>query len=300
MANKQAYVRKLNELIRAQARGEQAVVEGSMKLLAELHQQLIMELTAVDVPSFAAHQINELLTNTERLMAQYQTQQTAVLGEGVANLYDTGQRAEYEPLLSAGVEAGFYAPNQVQVGILQGFSADLVKGLTDDLRKRLNTQIRIAALGQQSPFAVQRVVTKLLGFTPRGKLLGTGVAYEAERIVRTELSRAFNAGHYSQQLMTVTAVPGLLKRWVATGDFRTRESHLRAHAQTLEKPIPIHDAFTVGGYSLMYPTDPAGPAKETIMCRCRTQTIHPDIGIIESGLDSEIGAELARRKGTEA
>jgi hypothetical protein len=46
-------------------------------------------------------------------------------------------------------------------------------------------------------------------------------------------------------------------------------AHLRAE-QDYQKGIPIEKAFRVGGYDLMYPGDPNGPAQEVINCRCFT------------------------------
>jgi len=79
---------------------------------------------------------------------------------------------------------------------------------------------------------------------------------------------------------------------VATGDGRTRDSHLAAHGQVVDVDKP----FEVGGAELMHPHDPAGPAKETINCRCRSVTIHPDIGPIPSPLDERVEKEKERRE----
>lgn len=56
------------------------------------------------------------------------------------------------------------------------------------------------------------------------------------------------------------------KRWIATGDDRTRPTHSAASGQERKKSEP----FTVGGYSLMMPGDSSlgAPPGETINCRC--------------------------------
>lgn len=54
------------------------------------------------------------------------------------------------------------------------------------------------------------------------------------------------------------------REWLAAEDKRTRETHAAADGDIVGKDEP----FTVGGASLMYPGDPAGPAAETINCRC--------------------------------
>lgn len=54
------------------------------------------------------------------------------------------------------------------------------------------------------------------------------------------------------------------KQWVAHHDATTRASHLVADGQTVAVSVP----FVVGGFSLMFPADPAAPLSETLNCRC--------------------------------
>lgn len=54
------------------------------------------------------------------------------------------------------------------------------------------------------------------------------------------------------------------KRWIATNDGRTRETHVEADGQEQD----MHDPFTVGEDELMYPGDPDGVPEEVINCRC--------------------------------
>ena len=90
-------------------------------------------------------------------------------------------------------------------------------------------------------------------------------------------------------------VPGLLKRWVATPDKRTRESHLRAHIRYAANPIPVSEPFVVGGARLRFPLDPNGPPGETINCRCRELVVHPAIGDGRLQMDTMVEAERKRR-----
>lgn len=82
----------------------------------------------------------------------------------------------------------------------------------------------------------------------------------AERISRTETTGAYNAGGRD-----AAATEGAqAKRWVATSDARTRDSHLAASGQC----VPLGEPFDVGGAQLDMPADPSGAAHETINCRC--------------------------------
>lgn len=83
----------------------------------------------------------------------------------------------------------------------------------------------------------------------------------AERIARTEVVGASNAGAFQQM---ETAGLEATKEWLATNDQRTRDTHWDADGQTVDLNAP----FTVGGVPMMRPHDPAGPASEVVNCRC--------------------------------
>lgn len=83
--------------------------------------------------------------------------------------------------------------------------------------------------------------------------------WRAVMIARTETVGGFNAASHE-----VAAASGLVvaRQWLATGDDRTRPSHVRANGER----IPGSDGTYSNG--LRYPGDPSGPPAETINCRC--------------------------------
>lgn len=83
--------------------------------------------------------------------------------------------------------------------------------------------------------------------------------YRADMIARTEATSANNRGFiegYSQSGVANA------KEWIATGDDRTRDSHILAESDGV---IGLDKRFSNG---LLYPGDPSGDAGETINCRC--------------------------------
>jgi hypothetical protein len=89
----------------------------------------------------------------------------------------------------------------------------------------------------------------------------------AVTVARTETIGATNAGAFygAADLARERQDPNPEKIWIATvGDGRTRETHQIADKQR----VPLFEPFTVGGFSLMFPGDPSGPAHEVINCRC--------------------------------
>lgn len=116
----------------------------------------------------------------------------------------------------------------VTSSILQGKS---VKGMADDLQKRIPTMNRASAI----------------------------------RTARTAVTGAENAGR--QDSFEAAAKMGIKvqKKWVATKDNRTRHDHGMADGQIVDYDKP----FIVGGYKLMFPGDKSGPAHEVYNCRCK-------------------------------
>ncbi|MCD8206645.1 MAG: phage head morphogenesis protein [Bacteroidales bacterium] len=86
----------------------------------------------------------------------------------------------------------------------------------------------------------------------------------AVRTARTAFTAAENAGRQdSYEAAEEMGIP-MQKRWVATLDDRTRESHIEADGQT----VGVDENFEVGDDELEYPGDPGGEPCEIYNCRC--------------------------------
>lgn len=84
-------------------------------------------------------------------------------------------------------------------------------------------------------------------------------------VARTEAIGALNAGrHDAFQVVAEETGERYEQVWLATEDSRTRPSHSLADQQR----VPLGQPFTVGGFALAFPGDPAGPPQEVIQCRC--------------------------------
>ncbi len=288
-AEKAAYARKLLEIERRFGRLERDTLRRSIAFLRDFRNQVAGQLTQIE--SFEQFRLRELQVNLEELILQYEGQLRTLTSGAVRGAFNLGAAFVVEPIEAAGIQGLFFRPSPAQVNVLLDFSADLISGLGQGMRKQINTQISLAALGGKSTFQTMRDITKIIGLPAKASDPAKGISYQAERILRTETNRAYSLATYSQQRDLAEQVPGLKKQWRATGDSRTRESHLLAHGQI----VLVSKPFIVGGAKLMYPLDPAGPARETILCRCRSNTIIPEIGPIRSPLDDKIEAERARR-----
>ena len=87
----------------------------------------------------------------------------------------------------------------------------------------------------------------------------------AATIARTETHNAASYANH-QYYDTVQKELGLtmIKRWVSTGDARTRSAHSVANGQER----PMNEDFVVGGAPMSYAGDPKGGARNVINCRC--------------------------------
>ena len=92
---------------------------------------------------------------------------------------------------------------------------------------------------------------------------------------RTAMTAAQNAGRLQQMKDAKKKGVKVKKRWVATLDERTRDSHQALDGDTIE----VEERFANG---LMYPGDPNGAAKEVFNCRCKIIQIFEGINRVVS------------------
>lgn len=109
-------------------------------------------------------------------------------------------------------------------------------------------------------------------------------------VARTETIGALNAGR--QGAFTELAVEldePFEKGWLATmagpAAERTRATHRAADISTpvTGQRVPLAQPFMVGGFPLMTPGDPDGPAHEVIQCRCTQLILRPGENVDLSG-----------------
>jgi hypothetical protein len=300
---KQQYAAKLREIVRRYDAMEDETIRRILSMLKSLRKNIAAEV--VEVGSWEAHRQRNLLKTVNDAIEQFQSSLSAELRSGMTTAWDIGADEALEPLQAAGITVQMSATGGVsksQINTLLDYSVDLVKEITAEMNRKITTQIRLAGLGDKNPIEVMRAITDILGVDAdygvwaKRRDPAKGIAARAETITRTELHRVNNMSHHAQQKSIADAVGGVTKRWIATADGRTRASHLSAHMRYKDDPIPIDEAFQVGGSSLMYPGDPAGPPGQTINCRCRQSTQHPSMGNVGLNMDGLVAAEMKRRK----
>ncbi len=307
--NKQLYTDKLNQAMSRYGAMEDSTVREILAMLEETRDAITVQMMQGATPA-GQYQLQAQQAAINRLIDDFERRADALLRQSTGSAFEVGGLSAVEPLQALGFRQAFYTPSIAQLNIMQDYSADLITGITNTLRQSVDREVRQAAIGRITPFQAMQAITKEFGGAEvkQGKMVVSGVSAKAEMDVRTELQAVYNSANQSQMADTATRIDGLLKRWIATGDSRTRRGHLEAHRKYKNNPIPVDEPYKIrnwvftkkrgwqikGTAELMYPADLSAPGWASINCRCTQALIAPGIGVIGSSLDGRIGAALKR------
>lgn len=90
---------------------------------------------------------------------------------------------------------------------------------------------------------------------------------------RTSMTGAQNAGRQEQMEEAEDMGIKVKKRWVATLDSRTRDTHQELDGQE----VPINEPFHVDGMEIMFPGDPSAEPELVYNCRCSMIEVYEGI-----------------------
>jgi hypothetical protein len=191
------------------------------------------------------------------------------------------------------------APTSAQVleEVHRAFTFERIVQVTAEMQAAIRQEVILARLGNLSVTDAMARITNIHGIRSQwdfARLGTTRISAKGERILRTELMRAQSLSKHDRFMESEANNPGFLHTWLATGDDRTRESHIDAHGQTL----PLAEPFVVGAGVGMHPHDVNLPISEVANCRCVEQVYRPEWGPREEifgPLDDQVEAERERR-----
>lgn len=256
--------------VRRQSWRQQRAATG--KILARLQalraklEQVVLKGTA-----FRSSQASQLIAAIDReivdatadmaMLARNELRTAADLG--VSHVDETILGAKLTPIVTTGVTSEL-------VTTASELTADLLSDPMQQFRRRIVNQVRRLTV-QGANFAEEwQTLAKTLdtkGFS--------NPEFQAERVLRTEMSRVFNQATHDRIVAQAATMPFLRKGWTRVLDQRTRETHKVAGERYARgKGIVVDERFTVGKASMRFPVDPlAEPggkiaASETILCRC--------------------------------
>lgn len=300
-AQRRAYQKKIADIIKKANGLDEISYKRMVNILSDFQKRLANEIREQATPGLnrmTVQQMNAIDIFLKREIPKIQATLISALNGVQSEAWNLGNNLAIETLASVGLNIGavpVFSPEQFQIAT--EISADLIKGINNDMLGKINLEIRTAVLGEKNVYETMKRVDDVLGLTAQGKTTSGGVTYRAERIVRTETNRAFNLANRVQVEKLSQQIKGLKHAWVAEVDQRTREEHIKAdddyNPDGGGQAIPVDEPFVVGGEKLMYPGDPAGSAWNVINCRCREVIITDDIE--EEGVTSTIMTESFHR-----
>lgn len=247
------FERKLKQLIKESDSLSKTAIKRTQGLLNQTRKNILGELAGAPADSWQAHRLGELKRAVEGQLNTFKGELQGKIAKDQAAGWSMGKQLVDGPIQAAGIRASLTELSTTTLSVLQGYSADLVTGLSQDAFRKVNTQITQGILGEKTPFEIMQNISKdVFG-------VDKGIAARAETITRTEIARVQNAATQARQEQTVKAGVPLKKRWTGCS---SRPEHLAVEGQIRD----VDEPFDVGGEQLMYPGDPAGSPGNIINC----------------------------------
>ncbi len=241
-----------------------------------------------DAVGYRRYHLGEVLAGIDAQIRSYRSQVQGPLGRAIMDATRAGQE-----MAAAAGTPGVYGVSNELVRAVIDVTNDQVRAIWSELGTGLKVIARRATLGVQDPFEAISKLQRLFAKTDQWR----STEYHAERIIRTEVGRAFQMAGQEELERAQGAGLEPKKWWLAIDDERAREEHLKAwrryRPEGDEGPIPASEAFEVGPVRLMYPGDPDGLGDDkdlagmTINCRCSS------VPYVEGGLSEAEFCELA-------
>lgn len=243
---------------------------------------------AAQPSDFQQWSLPQLEQQIQAVMKEFGDRGSQAAAEGTRRAWETGQQLVDEPLKAGGVRISglIQELDTRQLLAMRHFMTDRIKNIGAVAVNRINSELGLVVIGNQSPGEAITSITRLLREQSRDRAL---------TIVRTEIGRVFSAAGQQRQLQAANVVPGLKKQWRRSGKVHSRAAHDAADGQIRE----VDEPFNVGGFELMYPRDPKAPASQTINCGCESLPHMENWEVQQPGRQPLSDAERARRIGSD-
>lgn len=295
MSAKQQFTEKVRELIREARALSPAVRRNVMELLDEARKRIVGEIVSINPQSYQASQLRTLAKAIDRAMDDFRQELTKVVNADQAKAFDLGEAQVAEPLAAAGVPVGGNAGlSSSALAIAQGYTADLIGGLSKDASGKLNAAIQRALLGGQPMTEIIDQVGRAINNGKSFDGLFSPIGERAVSIATNEILRVHSIAGQARLEDLQQQVPELKKKWIHVPAARVpRPTHIEANGQVRD----VNEDFSVGGEALAFPRDPKGSPENTINCHC---VMVPEVGADaltptagQSQLLKDLGLEIA-------
>jgi len=254
----QAYNRKVQELIDRAGHLRQQEVKRARALLETARKEIA---TAVADTEWQAHRLHELTNAVEQAFEGFKQRYDSDLSAALANSFEAGIDMVDMPLAAAGIKIAAAELSLTELEIMQGYSTSLVKGLSADAVKKINSELTLGLLGRKTPFEVMTAIGRNLD----DKSVMSSISARAQTITRTEMARVHSASREAriQALAEGQTDPPVewKKKWISSSRLHPRLNHAMLDGVM----VGIEEDFPGG---IPYPHAPGLPAAEVINCGC--------------------------------
>jgi hypothetical protein len=261
----QAYAEQLRSLADAAEALNPEARRRIDKLLRDANREILADVARSEPGSYNAARLQALKAQVQRVMEEFASQASSQVEDLEKTMYEkAGQSVNATVAAGTGSIVVHPVLDQAALQIVQGYTADLITGLTHDASAKINAAIQRAFLGQAD---LQQLVAQIGGALEGGKFSGlfSQVGERALSIATNEIMRVQSLASYARVNALKEQHPGLMKAWMHVPIAMVpRIGHLHADGQ-LRKP---GEPFLVEGEELQYPRDPSGSAENTINCHC--------------------------------
>jgi len=257
MTPEQAYDARLQELIDAVGKLTDTEVDRVLLLLEQARTEVAARIAETE---WQAYRIAQLKESIDRAIVGFSQRYQVEQNTALKNIWNAGLDVVEAPLHRAGIMQviGSLAEMPLEaLEIMQGYSADLIKGLAADAIKKVNGEIMMGILGQKTPFEVMQAI----GRTLDDKGVFRNIAVRAEAIARTEMGRVHSTAREARMQDVMKANPdlGWMKKWLSSHKFHPRPNHAALDGVM----VPVDKKFPGG---IDYPHAPGLPASEVVSC----------------------------------
>lgn len=248
-----------------------AAAESARRLLADARAGIRARLAEAGLSDFQAFQLPQIERSIDQAMAELAEALAANGARGAANAHAIGVDLVDAPIAAGGVRIAGLLPevDPRQLVAIRSFMTGRLRDVPRAIGERVKSQIGLVMIGAQTPGEAVGGISSLI----------EGGRGRAVTILRTEMGRAFSVAGQERMDQASELLPGLQKQWRRSGKIHSRVAHDLADGQIRD----VDRAFDVGGIKLMYPRDPAAPAKHTVNCGCASLPFMESWDVIRPG-----------------
>jgi len=261
----QAYAQQLADLTdQAKALTPEAQ-KRILKLLEDANREILADLARTPPDSYTAARLQALKAQVDRVMGEFARQASSqVESMQMQTALDAAHAVDATVAAATGRLAVQPVLDRASLQVIQGYTADLITGLSHEGAARVNAAVQRAYLGGSN---LQQLTAQIGRARYGAEYTGIfgAIGEHTMSVASNEIMRVHSVTSYTRIKDLSEQHPNLGKGWRHIPAARVpRLAHIKADGQVVKPDEP----FVVAGEDLMYPRDPKGSAANTISCHC--------------------------------